>query len=136
MDLHPSEISADDSPVRIVVSFSGDLDKLPFTDRLFYDNFRLFTGQQLPYAALMYIWGSRTPTEGIVPNPYTSRINGRDKLGTWQSVTRNVLEDFKRAFGEEPGTIISVGILTETEEDAREMEAYYGDITFHQVCCR
>jgi hypothetical protein len=142
MDLHPSETSADDSPVRIVVSFSGDLDKLPFTDRLFYDNFRLFTGQQLPYAALMYIWGSRTPKEGIVPNPYTSRIkilaveNGRDKLGTWQSVTRNVLEDFKRAFGEEPGTIISVGILTETEEDARDMEAYYGDITFRQGCCR
>ena len=141
MDLHPSETSADDSPVRIVVSFSGDLDKLPFMDRLFYDNFRLFTGQQLPYAALMYVWGSRTPKEGIVPNPYTTRIkilaveNGRDKLGTWQSVTRNVREDFKRAFGEEPGTVISVGILTETEEPGNEMEAYYGDISFRHGCC-
>jgi hypothetical protein len=141
MDLIPSEISTDDSPVRVVVSFSGDLDKLPFGDRLFYDNFRLFTGQQLPYAALMYVWGSRTPKEGIVPNRYTSRIkilaveNGRDKLGTWQSVTRNVREDFKRAFGEEPGTVISVGILTETEDDERGLEAYYGDIQFRRGCC-
>jgi hypothetical protein len=142
MDLIPSTTSADDSPVRVVVSFSGDLDKLPFGDRLFYDNFRLFTGQQLPYAALMYVWGSRTPKEGIVPNRYTSRIkilaveNGREKLGIWQSVTRNVIEDFRRAFGEEPGSIISVGILTETEEAGREMEAYYGDITFrHGGCC-
>ena len=141
MDLMPSRTSADDSPVRIVVSFSGDLDKLPFGDRLFYDNFRLFTGQQLPYAALMYIWGSRTPKENITPNRYTSRIkilvveNGREKLGTWQVISRNVLEDFKRAFGEEPGRIISVGILTETDNGEREMEAYYGDVQFRRGCC-
>jgi|SRR5882672_9199540 len=142
MDLNPSETSADDSPVRIVVSFSGDLDKLSFSDRLFYDNFRLYAGQQLPYAALMYVWGSRTPREGIVPNRYTSRIkilaveSGRDKLGTWQVVTRNVLEDFKRAFGEEPGSIISVGILTETDDAEHPMEAYYGDIVFRPACCQ
>ena len=141
MDLNPTETSADDSPVRIVVSFAGDLDKLSFSDRLFYDSFRLFAGQQLPYAALMYVWGSRTPKEGIVPNRYTSRIkilaveNGRGKLGSWQAVTRNVHEDFKRAFGEEPGTIISVGILTETDDDRRPMEAYYGDITFRSGGC-
>ena len=141
MDLTPSRTSADDSPVRVVVSFSGDLDKLPFSDRMFYDNFRLFTGQQLPYAALMYIWGSRTPKENITPNRYTSRIkilvveNGREKLGTWQVISRNVLEDFKRAFGEEPGKVISVGILTETDNTEREMEAYYGNIQFRRGGC-
>jgi len=61
--------------------------------------------------------------------------NGREKLGTWQSVTRNVIEDYRRAFGEEPGTIISVGILTETDVADREMEAYYGDITFRRGGC-
>jgi hypothetical protein len=136
MDLAPSEASADDSPVRVVVSFDGDLEKLPFGDRLFYNNFRLFTGQQLPYGALMYIWGSRTPKEQITPNRYTSRIkilvveNGREKLGAWQAISRNVREDFRRAFGEEPGRIISIGILTENEDAAREMEAYYGDLGF------
>jgi len=136
MDLAPSEKSVDDSPVRVVVSFSGDTSKLPFGDRLFYEQFRLVSGQQLPYAALMYIWGSRTPKENITPNRYTSRIkilvveNGREKLGTWQAISRNVLEDFRRAFGEEPGTVISVGILTENEDAKREMEAYYGDLGF------
>ena len=135
-DLAPSEKSADDSPVRVVVSFSGDLSKLPFGDRLFYEQFRLVSGQQLPYAALMYIWGSRTPKESITPNRYTSRIkilvveNGREKLGTWQSISRNVVEDFRRAFGEEPGSVISVGILTENEDAKRPMEAYYGDLEF------
>ena len=136
MELRPSEASQDDSPARIVVSFEGDLDKLSFTDRFFYDNFRLFTGQDLPYAALMYVWGSTTPREGIVPNRYTSRIkilaveSGPEKLGAWVTETRNVVEDFKRAFGEEPGRVISVGILTETEDGARDLEAYYGDLAF------
>lgn len=137
MDLHPSTSSADDSPARIVVSFDGDLEKLDFGDRLFYDQFRLFTGQQLPYAALMYVWGSRTPRDGIVPNPYTSRVkiivveSGRDQLGHWLGEQRNVAADFRRAFGEEPGRIISVGILTETDAGDHPLEVYYGDPAFH-----
>lgn len=136
MDLFPTS-SADDSPARIVVSFDGDLEKLDFSDRLFYDQFRLFTGQQLPYAALMYVWGSRTPKDGIVPNPYTSRIkiivveSGRDGLGHWREERRDVAADFRRAFGEEPGKIISVGILTEAETSERSLDVYYGDLAFH-----
>ncbi|MGB5080881.1 MAG: DUF3047 domain-containing protein [Burkholderiales bacterium] len=136
MDLAPSDSSPDDSPVRVVVSFSGDVERLPFGDRLFYDQFRLLTGQQLPYAALMYVWGSRTPRDGIVTNGHTSRIgiiaveSGREKLGTWLEETRNVAADFRRVFGEEPGNITSVGILTETEESDRALVAYYGDLAF------
>jgi len=136
MDLMPSTGSDDDSPVRVVVSFSGDLDKLSLDDRIFYDNFRLVSGQQLPYAALMYVWGSRTPRDGIVPNRHTSRIKiivvetGRERLGAWQTVTRNVVEDFRRAFGEDPGPVVSLGIMTETDQSERELEAYYGDLGF------
>ena len=136
MDLLPGTSSADDSPARIIVSFNGDFDKLDFSDRLFYDQFRLLTGQQLPYAALMYVWGSRTPTDGIVPNPYTSRVkiivveSGRDRLGHWLSEQRNVAADFRRAFGEEPGRITSVGILTETDASDHPLDVYYGDLAF------
>lgn len=144
MDLMPTAASADDSPARVVVSFSGDLDKLSLSDRIFYDNFRLVSGQQLPYAALMYVWGSRTAKDGIIPNPLTSRIkiiaadSGPERLRSWQTVTRNVLEDFRRAFGEEPGTVVSLGILTETDYDEGELEAFYGDLSFRRTmpCCQ
>jgi len=138
-DLAPSEQSPDDSPVRIVVSFAGDFNKLSFEDRLFFDQFRLFTGQRLPYAALMYVWGSRTPRDEIVANRYTSRIkivaveSGREKLGTWLEETRDVEADYRRLFGEEPGKIISVGILTEADVSDRALEAYYGDIEFRKA---
>lgn len=136
MDIAPSEASPDDSPARIMVSFAGDVQTLPFADRLFYDEFRVFTGQQLPYAGLMYVWGSHTPRGGIVHNGYTSRIkiiaveSGREKLGTWLEETRDVEADYRRLFGEEPGRIVSVGIMTETDVSDRALEAYYGDIAF------
>jgi hypothetical protein len=130
---------AEDSPVRVVVSFNGDLDKLPLDDRIFFDNFRLLTGQQLPYGTLMYIWENRAPRETVIPNRHTTRIkmivaeSGREKLGSWQEVTRNVREDYKRAFEEEPGTIIAIGIMTDTDNTGEHVHAYYGDILFRRI---
>lgn len=129
----------EDSPVRLVVSFSGDLEKLPLRDRMFFDNVRLLTGQQLPYATLMYIWENRAPRETVIENRHTSRIrmivaeSGRDRLGRWQEVTRNIVEDYRRAFGEEPGRIIAIGIMTDTDNTGDNAHAWYGDIAFHRA---
>lgn len=128
----------EDSPVRLVVSFGGDHDRLPLTDRIFFDNVRLLTGQQLPYATLMYIWENRAPRDSVIDNRHTSRIkmivaeSGRDRLGSWQEVTRNVLEDYRRAFGEEPGPIIAIGIMTDTDNTGDNAHAWYGDIEFRR----
>lgn len=136
MDLAPSDDSPDDSPVRILVNFDGDASKIPFGDRLFYDQFHLFTGQQLPYAGVMYVWGSKTPNGGVVKNKYTSRIkmiaveSGTENLGKWLQESRNVEEDYRRLFGEEPGRVVSVGIMTEADDSDRALEAFYGDIVF------
>jgi hypothetical protein len=142
MDLAPSDHSPDDSPVRILVNFDGDTSKIPFKDRLFYDEFRLFTGNQLPYAGVMYVWGSKTPVGGIVNNKYTTRIrmiaveSGREKLGKWLEETRNVAEDYRRLFGEEPGRVVPVGIMTEADDGGRALDAYYGDIAFRSTAKR
>lgn len=130
---------AEDSPVRVVVSFGGDFEKLGLEDRMFFDNIRLLTGQQLPYATLMYIWENRAPRDSVIPNPHTSRVkmivaeSGRDKVGAWQEVTRNVRADFRRAFGEEPGPISAIGIMTDTDNTGENVHAFYGDIEFRRV---
>ena len=131
--------NAEDSPVRVVVSFDGDLDSLPLDDRIFFDNVRLMTGQQLPYATLMYIWENRAQRDTVIPNTHTTRVkmivaeSGRDKVGTWQEVVRNVKEDYRRAFGEEPGRITSVAIMTDTDNTGEFAHAYYGDIVFRRI---
>ena len=134
-----SQKHTEDSPVRVVVTFAGDTDKLPMADRLFSDNVKLLTGQDMPYATLMYIWENRAPVGTIIPNRHTTRVrmlvaeSGRDKVGMWQEVTRNVYEDYKRVFGEEPGRITAIGIMTDTDNTGANVHAYYGDIVFRRV---
>lgn len=129
----------EDSPVRVVVSFAGDIDNLPLDDRMFFDNVRLVTRQELPYATLMYIWENRAPRDRVLPNLHTSRIkmivteSGRDKVGIWQDITRNVYEDYKRAFGEEPGRITAIAVMTDTDNTGENAHAWYGDIVFRRV---
>jgi hypothetical protein len=126
----------EDSPVRIVITFDGDRSKLPLGERLFADNFRLFTRQEFPYAILMYIWENRAPVGRVIGNLHTTRIKmivadtGGEHLGKWRSETRNVYEDYKRAFGEEPPPVRSIGIMTDSDNTGVDAEAYYGDITF------
>jgi hypothetical protein len=133
-----SQKHLEDAPARLVVSFDGDMEKLTPQDRMLFDNVRLLTGQQMPYATLMYIWGNRSPRETVIPNKHTSRVRmivvetGRDKLGSWQDVTRNVVEDYRRAFGEEPGRISAVAIMTDTDNTGSNVHAYYGDILFRK----
>jgi len=132
----------EDSPVRLVISFAGDLDNLSFDDHMFFNQIKAFTGQQLPYATLMYIWENRMPMDAVIPNLHTSRIKmvvaetGRDKLGRWQEQSRNVYEDFMRAFGERPGRITAIGIMTDTDNTGENAHAYYGDIIFRQAVPR
>jgi hypothetical protein len=126
----------EDSPARLVISFAGDTSKFSFDDRMFASTVKAFTGQDLPYATLMYIWGNRRPPESLITNSHTGRIkmivvqSGRDKTGRWLEETRNIVEDYRRAFGEEPGTIQSVGIMTDTDNTESKARAYYGDISF------
>jgi hypothetical protein len=126
----------EDSPVRIVIAFDGDKSRLPLEERLFADQFRAFTQQEFPYALLMYIWENRAPVGTVIENLNTSRIrmivadSGEAKVGAWREHTRNVYEDYKRAFGEEPPRVRSIAIMTDSDNTGGDVEAYYGDIAF------
>jgi hypothetical protein len=133
-----TNVTAEDSPARIVLSFAGDTRTLPFGDRLFMRQFQLVTGAQLPYATLMYIWENRLPPGTIVPNPHTPRIqmvvaqSGSAQLGKWVEERHNVLDDYRAAFGAEPGRVVSIGVMTDADNTGVVVDAYYGDIVFSQ----
>ena len=126
--------ATEDSPVRLVIRFDGDKSKLDFGERLFAGQVKAVTGQELPYATLMYIWGRRSQRETVITSHFTERIkmivadSGPDNVGAWQNVRRDVYEDFKRAYGEEPGPITGIGIMTDTDNTGEKVRAWYGDI--------
>jgi hypothetical protein len=43
---------------------------------------------------------------------------------------RNLYQDYKHAFGEEPPMISGVAVVTDTDNTGESAVAYYGDILF------
>lgn len=128
------ELELDDSPARVVLAFDGDVAGLPLRDRLFFEQVELFTGQRLPYAMLMYVWDATLAIDRVVPYSRSGRIrslvvrSGTEGLGVWQTHRRHIGEDFQRVFGELPGRLVSVAVLTDADDLKQPMRARYGDI--------
>jgi len=128
----------DDYPARIYITFEYDSSKVGFFDKAKYETVKLLYGQYPPLAAINYIWESKAPKGTVVPNPYTDQAkmivveSGPDRLNQWVSEERNVYEDYRKAFGEEPPLISGVAIMTDTDNTGESATAYYGDIVFRK----
>ncbi len=136
-DVHRKE--GDDYPARIYIAFKYDASKLGFFERAKFETAKLFYGKYPPLGAINYIWESKAPKGTIVPNPFTDRVkmivveSGPDKLAEWVTEERNVHEDYRQAFGEEPPMISGVAIMTDTDNTGESATAYYGDIVFKKT---
>lgn len=125
---------ADDSPARLVLGFDGDLARVPLRDRLFADQVELFTQQMLPYATLCYQWDAQAPAGQVLPYVRSSRIrflvvqSGPAGLGRFTLHRRHVAEDFQQVFGEPPGRLISIGVMSDSDDLKGPVEAWYGDL--------
>lgn len=124
----------EDSPVRLVLAFDGDTVRLPMRDRLMFELAQAVTGEAPPYATLMYVWDNQAAEGSVIPSNSTSRIqkivvdSGPTALGRWRDHERRIADDFRRAFGEEPGPLIGVGVMTDTDNTGKRVRAWYGPI--------
>jgi hypothetical protein len=55
--------------------------------------------------------------------------SGDANVGKWREYERNLYEDYKRAFGEEPPMISGIAIMTDTDNTGESATAYYGEIS-------
>ncbi|MBI9075020.1 MAG: DUF3047 domain-containing protein [Desulfatibacillum sp.] len=130
--------SGDDYPARIYVSFKYDPSRLGLWDRTKYKAAKLMYGEYPPHSAINYIWASNAPKGTVAPNPYTDKVmmiaveSGQEGLGTRVVEERNILEDYRKAFGEEPPLIAGVAIMTDTDNTGDNAVSFYGDILFKE----
>lgn len=136
----PLQVASRASPMlRLSLAFHGDTAKLDFDDRARLRLARVLTVNGLPYASLLYVWKMGEPAGTVVHSPHTDRVrmivveSGAQRIGEWVEVRRNVLEDYRRAFGEEPGDVVAVGLMTDPGDDGSRRRGYYGDITFRST---
>ena len=125
----------DDYPARLYITFAYDPDKVSFGRKLKFKAGQTIFGD-IPIGALNYIWDSTTPVGTIIENAYTDFAqmivveSGPEKVGVWVEESRNIYEDYKNAFGEEPSMINGVAIMSDTDNTKESAIAYYGDIQF------
>ena len=143
----PLAVTSRKSPMaRLSLAFHGDTSKLDFEDRTKLRLANVLTVHGLPYATLLYVWMVGVPVGTVLRSPHTDRVrllvveSGTQRAGEWVSIRRNVVEDFRRAYGEAPGDIVGVGLMTDFGDDGSPRRTYYGDITLraptgHSNCC-
>lgn len=129
----------DDYPARIYVTFDYDPSRLSLGSRIKYKALRVLGYKDIPLRALNYIWANRAPVGTMVDNPYTKWVtmiavqSGAEQANTWHLEMRNLYEDYKAAFGEEPGAITGIAVMTDTDNTGESAMAYYGDITLRSA---
>lgn len=124
-----------DSPVRVVLAFEGDRSRFSAKNAMLSELALALTGEPLPYATLMYVWGNHRAPGSVIISPRTDRIrklvveSGPQQLGRWLDYERDISADYEKVFGEAPGALVGIGIMTDTDNTRLQATAWYGPLT-------
>lgn len=130
---------SDDAPLRLVLAFDGDAQRLSMRNRMMFELAQTLTGEAPPYATLMYVWDASAAPETIVVSAHSDRVrkivigSGTAGAGRWQRFERDVQADFRRAFQEAPGTLVGVAFMTDADNTRGRNEACYGPLLFRDA---
>jgi hypothetical protein len=125
---------ADDSPVRIVLTFEGDRSRFSARDAMLSELLHTLTGEEMPYATLMYVWCNQRAPDTVIVSPRTDRVrklvveSGAKKLNQWLDYERSIRADYERAFGEAPGALTAIGIMSDSDNTHTTAQAWYGPV--------
>ena len=84
--------------------------------------------------ALNYVWANRLPEGAAIPNSFTANAmmiaveSGPAHLGQWRTYRRDIRQDFRKYFGEEPPRVGAIAIMTDTDNTGERAAACYGAI--------
>ena len=131
-----ADVDREDAVARVIFAFDGDRSRLSARNRAMFDLARALTGEEPPYATLMYVWSNHLPVGTVVNNRRTDRIrklviqSGAAGVNRWQDYERDIRADYERVFGAAPGALKAVALMTDTDNTASEVKAWYGPVVF------
>jgi hypothetical protein len=128
--------AGDDYAARVYLTFVIPPDQLGIGTRTKLALARSIYGKQMPDAAINYVWDNRQPLETLMNNAYTDRArmivvrSGDADAGHWVSERRDVLADFRRAFGPLTGRLTGIAIAVDTDNTKERAHAGFADFRF------
>jgi hypothetical protein len=88
---------------------------------------------------ISYIWDTTAPAGAVFTSEKTGMVtyvvvrSGPADLGKWITESRNVLEDYKKIYGEAPGEEVgAVSISIDSNDTGSSAESYFGEILFRK----
>ena len=136
-DANVGQVDREDAAARVLFGFAGDNSKLPLRTRMMFELAEALTGEAPPYATLMYVWDASAPVGSVIVNPRSDRIrkivvdSGPGELRRWREHRRDLAADFRLAFGEEPGALSSIALMTDSDNTRSRARSWYGPVELH-----
>ena len=127
--------SGDDYVARVYVTFASDPQRASIREKTENAVANLVYGEVPPHAALSYVFTHKAKLGEVITSPFTARVKkivvdaDPESVGKWKSFTRDIYDDYKRAFGEEPTRISGIAIMVDTDNTGEKASARFGDIT-------
>ncbi len=95
--------------------------------------FAIFDAREGPWSgrALCYVWSAHLPVDTLYRSPYSDDVamivveQGNARANRWMSVSRNLLRDYRRAFGTEPDTLAAVALMVDTDNTRLRATAWF-----------
>lgn len=90
--------------------------------------------------AIVYIWDTSAP-QGLMqdaPAPFFMTIkavvvrSGTTETGRWLTETRNVRQDYRNLFGEEPPAVSGIRLQINSQHTGASAESYFSDVLFRK----
>ena len=122
--------AGDDYPLRIYIMFQYNPKKASFFESIKYSLAKSFYGQYPPHSALNYIWANKKQKEHIITSAYTNKAkmivtnSGSLHVKQWREHTVNVLEDYKKAFNQNPPAKVSLAIMNDSDNTQESSKSY------------
>jgi len=94
--------------------------------------------EQLRSRIIGYVWDTTAPAGTICQSEKTGTVtyvvvrSGPADLGKWITEQRNVRDDFKKIYGEEPENPAAVSISIDSNDTHSTAEAFMGPIVFRK----
>ena len=126
--------SGDDFAARVYVFFDVPTRQLSFGQRMTLSLARRLTGENLPAAAICYVWDNHHAPGTIAPNPFYAPVrtvvieSGNGKTGQWVGESRDLAADFRKAFGREAPPLTGIAIAADTDNTRAQANAWFGDM--------
>jgi hypothetical protein len=137
---NPETKDGDDYAIRVYVAFKYDPKvSSSIGQRLKYGLINTMYGEYPPQATLNYVWANSESQKTILTSPYSDTIKlialekGSKKVGTWQEEEIDIIQDYRKAFGEDPPKMAGIAVMNDSDNTGQSSISYIDFIEVYGI---